>query len=92
MESKKVFLVISEKREKITIRHRSKKVITREFCQICKKRVSWLTFEEVLQLTEKTFDEIKHDCENGQLDFQVTADGQVLICSNSFFRSEREIY
>ena len=86
MKSKKVFFVISEKRERITMRRKSKKVIHREFCKNCQKNVEWLKFEEVLLLTKKEPDEIRKDFENGNFDYQIAPDGQILICLNSIFK------
>lgn len=86
MNSKKVFLVISEKRERITLRRRSKKVIDREFCRNCRMKVDWLNFEEVLLLTEKGSEEVRRNCENGKFDYRIAPDGYVLICLNSIFK------
>ena len=86
MKSKKVFLVISEKRERITVSRKTKRAVHREFCQNCQKKVEWLKFEEVLSLTEKKPDEIRKDFENGKFDYQVADDGRILICLNSIFK------
>jgi hypothetical protein len=86
MKSKKVFLVISEKHERITMRRKTKKVIRTAYCKNCQTQVGWLKFEEVSMLTEKKSEEVRKDFDNGKFDYQIAPDGQILICLNSIFK------
>jgi len=87
MGSKKTFLVISEKRERLTIRRTSRKVIHSEFCRNCRKRVGWLTLEEASQLSNTPSAELAEKVHRGDLDHLVVGASRFLICSNSLFRS-----
>ena len=90
MKTKKVFIIISKKQERIKIRRKSKKFIRRGFCKYCGKSVGWLTFEEVMQFTRETSEEIKQKCEPGKFEFQITKDGEIVFCVVSLFGNSKK--
>jgi hypothetical protein len=88
MDPKKVFLVISEKHERIIIRRNKQKLVLETYCRRCREKVEWLTINEVSEITAKTIEEIRDELESGSLDFQVTDDSRLFICRNSVFRRD----
>lgn len=86
MRSKKVFFIVSEKRERIRIQRRARRVVKNNFCKTCEKTVGWLTFDEVSTLTKKSLKEIREECENGKFDIRTADDGRIFVCLESLFR------
>ncbi len=52
MNTKKVFLINTEKSERTTIHRKSKRVVFKGFCKTCGTQVEWAASEEVLKMPE----------------------------------------
>lgn len=61
MKSKKGFLVISEKSEKILIRKKLTRTSTIAFCINCRKEVERLTLEEIMLLKQKGAEDFENE-------------------------------
>lgn len=82
------FFIYSEKYEKTVIRHRSKRTIFNAVCEKCGGQVEWLTLEEVSNATGKPVEQIRRDVANGEFDFRITENDQLLVCGNSILETD----
>lgn len=85
MKTKKVFFLLNEKRERITVRRKTKRVVSNSICRQCGTRTFWLTLEEVSAITGKDNEMTVSEMETGKLDFRKAENGQIFICQNSVF-------
>ena len=59
----------------------------REWCEACGKEISMVTVEQAVIVTRRSSRELHSLIEAGQIHFAETAEGLVLICTNSLLKS-----
>jgi hypothetical protein len=84
MRTRKAFFAATETYERITVTCRSAR---RRFdeCGACGKVVQWLSVVET-SIKGISFSSIAEKIGNGELDFRFSAEGDLLICSESVSR------
>jgi hypothetical protein len=72
----------------LIVRQRGKSI--REWCEACGKEISMVTLEQAVTITRRSSRELHSLIEAGQIHFAETAEGLVLICTNSLLKSNGE--
>jgi hypothetical protein len=69
----------------LIVRQRDKSI--REWCEQCGKEISMVTLEQAVTVTRRSSLALHSLIEAGQIHFAETAEGLVLICTNSLLKS-----
>ncbi|MEZ5344596.1 MAG: hypothetical protein R2681_03475 [Pyrinomonadaceae bacterium] len=85
MKSKKLLLLVSERRERIKITRKGKRSPDRMICEPCGQEVDWLSIRETAEVMNIDAEEVKQEIKNGRFDFRLTEEDKIVICPNSLF-------
>ena len=82
MKNAKRILITTTSREVFIVRRNGKEVI-HGFCPDCGQEVQMLTLDQSIHACGQSAREIVRRVENGDVHFQETADGLLLLCKKS---------
>lgn len=91
MKRKEIF-VQTRRLERITMTRDCTPTTGDLLCESCGKVTEWLTFPEVMDLTECGVRELQKKIASGELDIRITDQDMFLICAESVVRHRGDIH